>query len=744
VDVHRYPAFAKIGEVFRKRGIPFVQQMQWTDCGAACLVMTLAYHGKEVALKDVREEMGIARDGVSASDILRVAERYGMNGRGVRLDPEDMELVPRGTILHWEFSHFVVFDGVTKAGVRIVDPATGPRVVQWTAFSRSFTGIAVEMAPSKTFEKAKPNGKSPIRALFREVLGEKSEVRRVVALSVLMRLFGLATPLLTGLVVDRVVPRNDSSLLWVLVIGLSALVGFNAVSNMIRTHLVLRLRVKLDTRMTLGFLEHLMALPIQFFYRRSAGDLMMRVRSNATIREQVTSQTFAVVLDGVFGFLYLALIAWVSPLLGAVAVGLGVLNALMFFAAKGKNTNLMAAGLEAQAKSQHEMVQMLEGVETLKCAGAEQRAVQRWSGLYADEMNVSVQQGGLGATIDAFRGAVEGMAPVIILSLGAMQVLSGSLSLGTMLALNSLALGVFGPVSALLSSALQHQVLKSYLVRIADVTNTPREQDPNKVEVAHALRGRITASRLHFRFGPKAPLVVKDVSLEILPGSTVAFVGSSGSGKSTLAKLLVGMYSPQQGGVAYDGIPLSKLDVRSVRQQVGIVPQHPYLFAGTIRENISLASPDADLSRVEHVARLACIHADVAAMPLGYDTPVTAGGSSLSGGQRQRIAIARALLIGPSVLMMDEATAALDAVTEHNVVSNLGRVGCTRIVIAHRLSTIAHADLIVVMDQGKVVETGAHASLVALKGHYAALVSRQGGLPAVDPAGPKAVLKVAG
>ncbi len=740
VDVERFPGLAKIGKLFGKQRIPFVQQMQWTDCGAACLTMVLNYHGRNVSLDTIRDEMGIARDGVSAGEILKVAERHGMSGRGLRLEPEDFYYLPRATILHWEFSHFVVFERASKKGVQIIDPAIGPRLVPWAAFSRSFTGVAIEVAPSDRFQKQKINNPAPIKTLFKEVLAEKSEVRRVVALSVLMRLFGLTVPLLTGLVVDRVVPRNDASLLWILGLGLTAIVVFSAISNLIRTHLLLRLRVKLDTRMTLGFLEHLCSLPIQFFQRRSAGDLMMRVRSNAIVRDQVTSQTFSVILDAIFALFYLVIIAWMSPLLGVVAVGLAVINTLMFFMAKGKNVNLMSASLEAQAKSQHEMVQMLEGIQTLKCAGAEQRAVQKWANLYADEINISVQQGGIGATVDSFRSAIEGLAPVIILSLGAVQVLQGNLSLGTMLAVNSLAVGLFAPISALLATAISVQTLRSYLTRIADVMKTPSEQDPSQVAMAHPLRGRITAQKVRFSYGPKLPPVVNDVTLDIEPGTTVALVGASGSGKSTLASLLVGIVQPQAGRILYDGRNLSEMDMRSVRQQVGVVPQAPYLFSGTIRENIALAYPEATLERIEHAARLACIHQDIKAMPLGYDTPVPAGGTTLSGGQRQRIAIARALLVGPSVLLLDEATSALDSITEHQVMRNLDQVGCTRFLIAHRLTTVVQADLIVVMHNGTIAEAGTHQQLLQRQGPYAALVRGQSGgaRPALAPAPAKA------
>jgi ABC-type bacteriocin/lantibiotic exporter with double-glycine peptidase domain len=309
---------------------------------------------------------------------------------------------------------------------------------------------------------------------------------------------------------------------------------------------------------------------------------------------------------------------------------------------------------------------------------------------------------------------------------GANAVITGSLSLGTMLAMSSLATSLFGPLAHLVQSLMQLQVVRTYTERIDDVRRAKPERDPDAVFDAPVLAGAIALCNVSLRYGD-GPFVVNDVSLDIASGSSVALVGASGSGKTSLLNLLAGIVTPTKGTVKFDGRSLAELDLRAVRQQIGVVPQHPYIFGATLRDNIALTAPHASAARIGRAAAIASLDGDIAQLPMGLDTPVSDGGASLSGGQRQRIALARAVLREPSVLLLDEATSALDTATEARITANLARLRTTRVIVAHRLSTVANASLIVVMDKGRIVETGTHASLLDKRGTYYQLVAAAGG-----------------
>jgi len=725
-DAADFPALERLAR--RGRRVPFVAQLEAADCGAACLTMAVRYWGREVRLDEVRGHVGSGRDGVDALAILRGAEELGLRGRGLRVEIEDLRHLPPAAILHWEFNHFVVFERLTRGGVVILDPGHGRRTIPLARFRKSFTGVAIVLEPA-TPMVAGEKGANPLGRYAGLVLGQRGLLGRVLTVSVALRVLALALPILLGVVVDRVVPRADRDLLWVLGIGLGAMLAVQLLSSLIRAHLLLELRTRLDTRMTLGFLDHLVALPYAFFQHRSTGDLMMRVAGNTAIRERLTTAVLSSILDGALVTLYLVLAFLLAPPLALVALGLGVLQVLVFVAARRRVRELMSEDLESQARAQSYLVQMLAGIESLKVAGAERRAVQHWSNLFVDELNVALARGRLDAVINALRGVLTTAAPLILLGYGAILVLDGQLSLGTMLAVNAMAAGFLQPLDVLVEAALSVASVGSYVDRIDDVLAAEREQSRPGVTPPR-LGGEIEVRDLSFRYGPSAPLAVRAVDLRIPAGSMVAVVGRSGSGKSTLAKLLLGLYQPSQGRILYDGHNLAELDLRAVRRQLGIVPQQPYVFSGSVRDNIALGDPSISHERVIAAARRACIHDDIRAMAMGYETPIADGGATLSGGQRQRLALARALVHEPAILLLDEATSSLDATTERAVIDNLASRAGTRIVIAHRLSTIVAADLIVVMEDGAIVETGTHQELLAQGGTYQRLVVSQTNLGA--------------
>ncbi|HLL20686.1 MAG TPA: peptidase domain-containing ABC transporter [Kofleriaceae bacterium] len=706
----------------RSRCIPYVPQLESSDCGAACLVMAAAYHGRTISLDKARTITGVNR-GSDALSLLEGARQLGLRGRGVRIDIGDLRHLKRATILHWTFNHFVVFERVRTKHIDILDPAYGRRTIPIDVFRKHFTGIALELEPSETFAPTPPQ-RSKVWRYLGHLLSQHRIVARVLVTSLLLRLLALALPILTALIVDRVVPREDYGVLLVVGGGVTGVLALHVLATLIRAYSMIDLRTHLDTKMTLGFLSHLLSLPQSFFHRRSTGDLLLRVSSNTQIRDLLTSGLLATLLDGLFAVGYLGLLLLMSRTLALVTLVVASLQLLVLLLARRTYAQLTAQDLESQARASSYLVQMLSGIETIKVAGAEDRALAQWSNLYVDELNVSLASSRLMALVDAASSLLHAASPLILLGAGTLLVLDGSVSLGVMLATMALATGLLTPLGSLFSSALQLQMLGSYVNRIDDVLAMQPEQRPGGIVPAR-LSGAVELKQVSFRYGPNDPFVVQDVSLRIEPGSTVAIVGRSGSGKSTLASLLLGLHQPAEGRIMYDAYDVTELDCRALRRQFGVVPQAPFIFSGSIRSNIALADPTAPFERVVAAARRADIDDEIRALGMGYETIVADGGASLSGGQRQRLALARALLDDPVLLLLDEATSSLDATTERAVMESLRSLRATRIVIAHRLSTIAHADQIVVMHQGRIVEMGRHAELVVAGGVYAALIADQ-------------------
>jgi ATP-binding cassette subfamily B protein len=718
----RHPALRSLRAPGARARIPFIQQLTDTECGVACLAMVLSYFGRPTPREEIRDTLGVGRDGTTAQAIAIAARHYGLRARGVRVELEALRHLAPASILHWGFNHFVVFERVRARGIDVVDPSFGRTFVPFDEVSRSFTGVALTLARGASFQRT--DGEPPgARGLLTRLLRGAGDWGRIAVLSVFLQVLAFAVPLFTGSIVDRIVPRADLHLLGIVGVVLMLLLGFQLVASLVRAHLLLAVRTIFDADLTLGLLERMVDLPFAFFQRRSAGDLMMRLNSNVMIREILTSAVLSGALDGLMMLVSLGAIIVLNGTLGLLVCALAAVQIGAFAAARGQLRELSAVQLARQARCQGYQVEMLTGMETLKALGCEQRAEAHYADLFVDAQNAQLALGTKSAWLDALSGTLRTGAPLIVLAMGALQVMRGSETLGNMLAESSFALGIFGPLATLMGVAGQLATLRSYADRVEDVHAAPPEQSRDVVRARPRLRGAIDLERVSFRYAPIDPLVVDDVSLSIRAGELIAIVGRSGSGKTSLANLLAGLHPPSSGRVLFDGISVADLDLRALRAQLGIVTQRTHLFAASIRANIALGDPSLALPAIARAAKCAAIDEDIDAMPMGYETLLLDGGGSLSGGQRQRLALARALVREPAILLLDEATSALDTITERRVEESLTTLGCTRIVIAHRLSTVMRADRIVVMESGRIVEQGTHAALLARGGAYASLIA---------------------
>jgi ABC-type bacteriocin/lantibiotic exporter with double-glycine peptidase domain len=715
--------------------VPVLLQLKATECGTACLAMVLSYYGRETSVAECREICDTGRDGLSARTIAEAARSCGLRVKAFSLEPADLKYVRLPAVAHWGFDHFVVVEKWSPRRVVIVDPAAGRRRLRREEFEADFTGVVLTFEPGAHFRTRRREGSFWLEYLKSMLAapGNKRVLAQILLASALLQAAGLALPVFTKVLVDQVLPFRIGNVLTLLGVGVTCVVAVQALMSYLRSSMLIYLRGLLDSKLMLDFFEHLLALPFRYFQERTSGDLLMRMGSNSLIREVFTDQTLSIFLDGSLVILYGAILLTQAPLFGLAALTLGALQLLILLSTRVRVRHLLQRELNAESEERSYVVEVLKGMPVLKASGAENRALDHWSNLFFRRLNASLERDRSLAVIESGVGALRMFSPLLLLWLGATLVLDGRMSLGTMLALNALGTAFLAPLSALVASGQQLQLAGAHLERLSDVLTAEPEQAVRPGTGAPPLAGRIEARNLRFRYGPDSPEVVSGVSFTVEPGQKVALVGPTGCGKSTLVMLLLGLYQPTGGEVFYDGRSLREHNYLRLRGQVGVVLQESFIFSGSVRQNIALHDPGASLEEVERVSELACIDADVSRMPMGYETPVAEGGTALSGGQRQRLSIARALLRDPRILMLDEATSHLDAVTERRLDEHLSSLSCTRVVVAHRLSTISNADLILVMDRGCIVERGRHHELLRMGGLYAELVGGQSRAEADEP-----------
>jgi len=720
--------------------VPLVRQMEDVDCGAACLTMILSYYGHQAPLSEVRERCGTTRDGVSALVLLQVAGTYGLDGRAIRGRPalgapsrswgggpgRCRRVRAKGAppaIAYWDQRHFVVLEPRPDGGVRILDPGAGSRTLSEADLDRHFSGITLTFEPSRAFTTREADPPTWRRYVGLVVANPRLFVPILLGSLVILGV-GLAAPLLTRYVTDRVILGGRPDLLRIFGLGAAAAVCTQGLVMLLRSRVVDRLQVALTMRISSDFMSHLLRLPCVFFENRSGGDLVSRLSNVALIREVLASGGASMILDALLIMSYLVAMAFYQPEMLIIVMAVAVVQVAVLALLIPRVQRLTRRELAAKSEVQGYEVEVMRAVSLVKAAAVEEPTFQRWSALLTRQLDASLRRARYSGTLDTLVATLRMAAPLMLLWAGAGSVISGEQTLGDLLAFNALAIAFLVPVGSLAVQAQHFQLLGAIIEQIEDVMRAPVEAVPSCPAPIDTLSGTISADRVSFSYGPHSPRVLKDVSLEILPGEKVAVVGATGCGKTTLARLLLGLYTPTEGGIRYDGIDVRAIEPAALRRRIGVVPQDPYLFNDTIAQNIAFHRP-LEMPDIEWAAEMAVLHSDVVRMPMGYSSLVGEGGQRLSGGQRQRVAIARALAARPSILLFDEATSGLDVLTEALLQENLRRLGMTCIFIAHRLSTIVDADLILALHEGQLVERGRHEDLLRRGGRYAQMWEHQ-------------------
>ncbi|HEY6794101.1 MAG TPA: peptidase domain-containing ABC transporter [Kineosporiaceae bacterium] len=765
------------------RRVPVILSETLTECGAACLAMVLSYYGRRTERHETAERCGIGRDGANALTLASVARSYGLEVTPLGLkNLNGLSGIALPAILYWSFNHFVVLERFGPKGAIIVDPARGRVKVSMAELDRRFTGVLLTLAPGPEF---RPRGRqrsaaqwSAVQAALR-VKGVRGLFAKVLLASALLTALGLVAPFTMALVVGQVIPSGRADALPKIAISLALFVVAHGLVEYIYGMLLLRLQQIIDRQLLSSFFEHLLKLPLEFFQARASGDLFDRMTAIRELRTMITDEGARGLLDVFLVVLNMIILVLVSPVLALVVLGFATLEAAIALLPTRRMLTLILRELMDAGKLGGFTVESIKGIDSLKAGGHERWAGGRWAALFDVQQAAVSRRARFSVTTSSVLNAASEAAPLALLIVGAHQVLSREISLGAMVGILALAGQVLQPVARLTRSYQRFLSLQGHLIRLqavldartepgvgpssfsGDAPAEPVTTDPAagsgnqvplprgrrsplvaaspsghdlSVRIAPRLTGRIDLVDVGVRHLGSQSWALRHIALGIPAGAHVALVGRTGSGKSTLLKSILGLYEPAEGTILFDGHDLRTLDRASVRRQCGVVTQEVTVFQGTIRQNITLGNSPVSTSTIQRAARLAELDEDIRAMPMGYETQVAEHGTALSGGQRQRLALARALVGDPVALFLDEATSALDPTTQARISRNLAELNITMVSVAHRLSTVEMADVVVVLDKGRIVEIGDHSSLQAQGGIYAEmLASSEAGTITPDP-----------
>ncbi|MEH2119116.1 NHLP family bacteriocin export ABC transporter peptidase/permease/ATPase subunit [Nostoc sp.] len=750
-------------------------QMEAVECGAAALGIILSYYGRIVPLAKLREECGVSRDGSKAFNILKAAKNYGLNAKGLKLSLEKVTTTHPPYIAFWNFNHFLVVEGYSKKRVYLNDPASGRRTVSWEEFDRAYTGVALVMEPGADFQKGGKKNQI-VSALSTRLQNSWTTIIFCLLAGLLLTLPRLAVPAFSQVFIDEILVQDRQDWLRPLLLGMGITAILRAFLARLRLTYLRRLMVKLSVSTSGQFLWHILRLPVGFYDQRFAGEISSRMQLNDRVAQRLSGPLATTIIDVVMMVFYLLIMIQYDQLLSAIALSFAAINifALLFLSQTRVDANMRLA--QEYGKVGGVTVSGIQTIETIKASGLESDLFARFAGYYAKALNAQQELGLQTQILTTLPAILTALTTASILLVGGLQVMNGNLSIGMLVAYQSLTLSFLEPVNSLVNFGSTLQDLEADLNRLDDVLQNPvdlevqerqgaggRGQGAGKAgeaggagEAGEAggaggdegentslssssplspsfprpfsfsslwqLQGQVELRNVTFGYSRVEPPLIENLSFTVQPGQRIALVGGSGSGKSTIAKLICGLYQLWEGEICFDGVGRSQVKRSVLANSLAMVEQDIFLFAGTVQENITLWDSTVSEADLVQACQDAAIHDAIASLPGKYDFELIEGGMNISGGQRQRLEIARALVRKPTVLILDEATSALDAETELIINRNLQERGCSCIVVAHRLSTIRDCHEIIVLEQGKIVQRGTHEELWQQGGTYVRLL----------------------
>jgi ATP-binding cassette subfamily B protein RaxB len=701
-----------------RQRVPVVLQTEAAECGLACLAMVAAAHGLDSDLPTLRERFSLSLKGVTLADLVRMAEGLQLGARAVRAELEQMRQLQLPCVLHWDMNHFVVLVGWRGREALIHDPARGALRVGGEELSRHFTGVALELQPAPGFKPKRVRRDVRLRSLFGPISGLRRSLAQIFVLALALECFVLLSPFFMQWVVDGALLSADRDLLLTLGVGFSLLVLVQVATAAARSWAVLVLSATLNLQWVLNVFTHLLRLPIEWFEKRHLGDIWSRFGSVQQIQRTLTTSFIEAVLDGCMVLLTFTMMLLYSPRLCAVAV----VAVLLYAGVRQLLFSRLAAAQEEvlvfEARQSSHFLESMRGVQAIKLFNAQGDRQSRFASLVVETMNAQMSVRTLDLWVAMANRLLFGLERVLVIWLGALLVLDGVLSVGMLFAFFAYKETFATRVSGLIDKGVELRMLRLQGERLADIALTAPESSAGNQPLGglnelgggpDASTGLPKASTLelrdvHFAYSDGEPEVLRGVSLKIEAGEAVAIVGPSGCGKTTLLKLMLGIHAPTSGEVLVDGVPLPRLGLAAWRERLGVVMQDEALFSGSIADNISFFNPQPDWAWLAQCARVAAVHDEIEAMPMGYRTLIGDMGTGLSGGQRQRILLARALYKRPAILLLDEATSALDVECERTVNQAVRQLALTRVIVAHRPETIASAGRVIALHEGRVAQ----------------------------------------